>query len=157
VEMHIYEINANTSPAGLKDLYHIQDIIQQIFELKNIGKEGLRPGVMSDIDPAVLEKAVKIWQSALGQFLGRIKHLNEMIKIKFSILANEIEKHEIIQTDFIEIVETFESNHKKSIKCDLKIACVECAKRGCSSERFLTETQFFIDELLDNFIDEPQV
>ena len=157
VEMHIYEINANTSPAGLKDLYHIQDIIQQIFELKNIGKEGLRPGVMSDIDPAVLEKAVKIWQSALGQFLGRIKHLNEMIKIKFSILANEIEKHEIIQTDFIEIVETFESNHKKSIKCDLKIACVECAKRGCSSERFLAETQFFIDELLDNFIDEPQV
>jgi len=155
VEMHIYEINANTSPAGLKDLYHIQDIIQQIFELKNIGNEGLRPGVMSDIDPAVLEKAVKIWQSALGQFLGRIKHLNEMIKIKFSILASEIEKHENIQTDFIEIIETFESNHKKSIKCDLKIACVECAKRGCASERFLIETQFFIDELLDNFIDEP--
>jgi hypothetical protein len=157
VELQIYKINANTSPSGLKDLFHIQDIIQQIFDLKNIGKEGLRPGVMSDIDPELLEKAGKIWQSALGQFLGRIKHLNEMIKIKFSILAKEIEKHDNIQSDFIEIVETFESNHKKSIKCDLQIACVECPKRGCASERFLTETHFFIDELLDNFIEESHV
>jgi hypothetical protein len=154
VEKQIYEINANTTPAGLKDLSHIQDIINQIFELKNIGKEGLRPGVIKDIDPQLLEKARKIWQSALGQFLGRIKHLNEMIKIKFSLLARDVEQHENIQSDFIEIIEAFENSHKKKINCKLKIACNQCLKRGCASERFLTETQFFIDELLDNFIDE---
>jgi hypothetical protein len=153
IEMQIYDINSNTSPDKLKDLYHIQDIISQIFDLKNIGKEGLRPGVLMDIDPELLTKAGKIWQSALGQFLGRIKHLNEMIKIKFSILAKEVEKHENIQGDFVEVVETFEENHKKKIKCNLTIACNQCPKRGCASERFLTETEFFIDELLDNFID----
>ena len=157
VEMRIYDINANTTPAGLKDLSHIQDIIDQIFGLKNIGKEGLRPGVIKDIDPELLEKARKIWQSALGQFLGRIKHLNEMIKIKFSLLAREVEQHDNIQSDFVEIIETFEENHKKKINCDLQIACNQCPKRGCASERFLTETQFFIEELMDNFIDEPRV
>ncbi|MCK4753663.1 MAG: hypothetical protein KAS58_00435 [Calditrichia bacterium] len=153
VEMQIYEINADTTPGKLKDLYHIQDIIQQIYDLKNIGKEGLRPGILKDIDPELLTKAGKIWQSALGQFLGRIKHLNEMIKIKFAILAKEVEKHENIQGDFVEVVETFEENHKKKIKCNLTIACNQCLKRGCASERFLTETEFFIDELLDNFMD----
>jgi hypothetical protein len=153
IEMQIYDINADITPAKLKDLYHIQDIISQIFDLKNIGKEGLRPGVLKDIDPELLTKAEKIWQSALGQFLGRIKHLNEMIKIKFSILAKEVEKHENIQGDFVEVVETFEENHKKKIKCNLTIACNQCPKRGCASERFLTETEFFIDELLDNFIE----
>jgi hypothetical protein len=153
VEMQIYDINADITPGKLKDLYHIQDIIQQIFDLKNIGKEGLRPGVLKDIDPELLTKAGKIWQSALGQFLGRIKHLNEMIKIKFSILAKEVEKHENIQGDFVEVVQTFEENHKKKIKCNLTIACNQCPKRGCASERFLTETEFFIDELLDNFME----
>ncbi len=154
VEMQIYEINADITHSKLKDLYHIQDIIRQIFDLKNIGKEDLRPGVLKDIDPELLEKAHKIWQSALGQFLGRIKHLNEMIKIKFSILAKEVEKHDSIQRDFIEIVETFEKMHKQKINCNLKIACNQCPKRGCASERFLIETQFFIDELLDNFLEE---
>lgn len=153
VEMQIYEINADITPGKLKDLFHIQDIIQQIYDLKNIGKEGLRPGILKDIDPELLTKAGKIWQSALGQFLGRIKHLNEMIKIKFAILAKEVEKHENIQGDFVEVVETFEENHKKKIKCNLTIACNQCLKRGCASERFLTETEFFIDELLDNFIE----
>jgi hypothetical protein len=157
VETQIYEINANTTPSGLKDLSHIQDIIDQIFALRNIGKEGLRPGVIKDIDPELLEKARKIWQSALGQFLGRIKHLNEMIKIKFALLAREVEQHENIQSDFVEIIETFEENHKKKINCKLETACNQCPKRGCASERFLTETQFFIEELMDNFLEEPQV
>ncbi len=154
IEMQIYEINADTTPGKLKDLYHIQDIIKQIYDLKNIGKEGLRPGILKDIDPELLTKAGKIWQNALGQFLGRIKHLNEMIKIKFTILAKEVEKHENIQGDFVEIVETFEENHKKKIKCNLTIACNQCSKRGCASEKFLTETEFFINELLDNFIED---
>jgi hypothetical protein len=154
VELQIYNINADISPAKLKDLFHIQDIIQQIFDLKNIGKEGLRPGVMQDIDPELLKKAHKIWQSALGQFLGRIKHLNEMIKIKFSLLAKEVEKHDNVQIDFVEVVEAFEDTHKKKIKCNLKISCNQCPKRGCASERFLTETAFFIEELVDNFLEE---
>ena len=67
-------------------------------------------------------------------------------------MAREFEKHESIQNDFIEIVETFETEHKTKIDCHLTIACNQCSKRSCASERFLNETDFFIEELMDNFI-----
>lgn len=152
IELNIYEINSDISNSKIKDLQHILDMIQQVFELKDMGKEGLRPGVFSELDPDLVTRAHTIWQSALGQYLGRIKHLNEMAKIKFSILAKDYEKHENMQNDFLEVVETFEKTHKKNIECHLKIACNQCSKRNCAAERFLYETEFFIDELLDNFV-----
>jgi hypothetical protein len=152
IEMQIYHINSAISKDILEELYHIEDMIEQIFELKNFGKEGLRPGGLSGIDPELLNRAHTIWQSALGQYLGRIKHLNEMIKIKFSILAKEFEKHENLQNDFIEVVEAFEKMQKESVTCQLKVACARCVRRGCAAERFLIETDFFIKELLDNFV-----
>ncbi len=154
VEMEIYKINANVNRDGLNDLSHVADMIQNIIDLKNFGKEGLRPGVIDDIDPELLSRATTIWQSALGPFLGRIKHLNEMAKIKFSILARDFVKTETIQNDFLEVVESFEQAHKEKIDCHLKITCNQCVKRICAAERFLKETQFFIEELLDNFVQE---
>ena len=38
------------------------------------------------------------------------------------------------------------------VDCKLTIACNQCVKRSCAAERFLKETEFFIEELLDNFI-----
>ncbi len=152
IEMQIYHINSAISKDILEELYHIEDMIEQIFELKNFGKEGLRPGGLSGIDPELLNRAHTIWQSALGQYLGRIKHLNEMIKIKFSILAKEFEKHENLQNDFSEVVEAFEKMQKETVNCQLKVACTRCVRRGCAAERFLIETDFFIKELLDNFV-----
>ena len=152
IELQIYEINSDISQTKIKDLQHILDMIQQVFELKDMGKEGFRPGVLSEIDPDLVTRAHTIWQSALGQYLGRIKHLNEMVKIKFSLLAKDFEKHENMQNDFLEVVEIFETMHKKKIDCHLKMACNQCPKRNCAAERFLNETEFFIDELIDNFV-----
>ena len=152
IEMEIYTINSDISADCLEDIKYIADLIKQIISLKNFGHDGLRPGNPDDVDPDLVSKANMIWQNALGPFLGRIKHLNEMIKIKFSIMAREFEKHESIQNDFIEIVETFETEHKQKIDCKLTIACNQCSKRSCASERFLNETDFFIEELMDNFI-----
>jgi hypothetical protein len=154
IEMQIYDINSDITNNKIKDLYHIIDMIQQVFELKDMGKEGLRPGVFSDIDPDLLVRAHTIWQSTLGQYLGRIKHLNEMVKIKFSIMAKDFEKHENLQNDFLEVMETFEKMNKKNVECTLEIACNQCSKRNCAAERFLYETEFFIDELIDNFVQE---
>jgi hypothetical protein len=154
IELQIFKINSDISAAILKDLNHITDMIQQIFELRTMGKEGLRPGLFRDIDPDLLTRAHTIWQSTLGQYLGRIKHLNEMVKIKFAILAKDIDTHENLQSDFIEVVEIHEKMHKENIDCKLTIACNQCLKRNCAAERFLTETQFFIEELLDNFVPE---
>jgi len=154
IEMEIYNINANIRKEALNDLIHVADMIQHIVDLKNFGKEGLRPGVIDDIDPELLSRARTIWQSALGPFLGRIKHLNEMAKIKFAILARDFAKTDTIQNDFLEVVESFENSHKDKIDCKLKITCNQCVKRSCAAERFLVETQFFIEELLDNFLQE---
>jgi hypothetical protein len=154
IEMEIYNINANIRKEALSDLGHVADMIQHIIDLKDFGREGLRPGVIDDIDPELLTRARTIWQSALGPFLGRIKHLNEMAKIKFSIMARQFDKSETIQNDFIEVMDSFEHAHKKKIDCHLKIGCSQCVKRSCAAERFLLETQFFIEELLDNFLQE---
>jgi hypothetical protein len=152
IEMEIYNINSAITETSLKDIDHVSDMIHQIFELKDFGKEGLRSGVLRDIDPDLLNKAHTIWQSALGQFLGRIKHLNEMIKIKFSVFAKNVDKHVSIQGDFVEVVEAFEKDHKRNVNCNLKLACNQCPKRSCAAERFLKETEFFVTELIDNFV-----
>ena len=152
IEMQIYQINSAISKEVLEELNHIDDMIGQIFELKSFGKEGLRPGGLSEIDPELLNRAHTIWQSALGQYLGRIKHLNEMIKIKFSILAREFEKHENLQNDFGEVIDAFEKMQKDTVQCQLRVSCSRCVRRGCAAERFLVETDFFIKELLDNFV-----
>ncbi len=154
IQTEIYKINANVSRDALNDLTHVSDMIQHIIDLKDFGKEGLRPGIIDDIDPELLSRATTIWQSALGPFLGRVKHLNEMAKIKFSILARDFVKPEVIQNDFLEVIESFEQLHKEKIDCQLKITCNQCIKRSCAAERFLIETQFFIEELLDNFVQE---
>jgi hypothetical protein len=152
IEMEIYKINSDVSEECLEDIQYIADLTKQIMALKDFGREGMRPGGPNDVDPDLVSRANTIWQSALGPFLGRIKHLNEMIKIKFSLLAKEYEKHESIQNDFLEIVETYEQEHKDKINCQLTIACNQCVKRSCAAERFLSETDFFIEELLDNFL-----
>ena len=156
IELEIYKINSDISPDVIEDIGYIADLTKQIMYLKNFGKQGLRPGDSADIDPELINKANTIWQSALGPFLGRIKHLNEMVKIKFSILAKNFEKHGSIQNDFLEVVETYEHEHKAKIDCKLTIACNQCTKRTCAAERFLTETDFFIEELLDNFIPQKE-
>ncbi len=156
IEMEIYNINSDISPDCLEDISYIADLTKQIIALKNFGTQGMRTGEPNDIDIDLMNKANTIWQSALGPFLGRIKHLNEMVKIKFSILAQNFEKHGSIQTDFLEVVETYEQQHKDKINCKLTIACNQCSKRSCAAERFLNETDFFIEELLDNFIPQKE-
>ena len=156
IEMEIYKINSDISPDCMEDISYIADLAKQIIGLKNFGKRGMRPSDPNDFDPDLVSKANMIWQSALGPFLGRIKHLNEMIKIKFSILAKNFEKHGSIQNDFLEIVETYETEHKDKIDCKLTIACNQCSKRSCAAERFLNETDFFVEELLDNFIPQKE-
>jgi hypothetical protein len=145
-------INSDISLSTLQELQQIYDMIIQIKELQNFGIEGLRPGMIKDIDPELLNKARTIWQSALGQFLGRIKHLNEMIKVKFIKIASKDIDQKELEKDFSEVIVNAEKNHKNKIKCKLKIPCIQCNKRGCAAERFLDETEFFLEEFLDNFI-----
>ena len=150
----INSINSDTSMDTIEEIIQIYSMMHQIIELKNFGLEGLRPGLLKDLDPELRNKARTIWQSALGPFLGRIKHLNEMIKIKFFVLAADYEEKEVLQKEFKEVIESMENEHKNMIDCKLTTSCTQCRKRGCAAERFLGETEFFIQELLDNFVED---
>jgi hypothetical protein len=146
-------INADISPAMMQEIEQIHSMILQIIGLQHFGLEGLRPGLIEDIDPILLSKARTIWQSALGQFLGRIKHLHEMIRIKFmKVASKEIPTGEL-EKEYQSVCDTLEKEHKKKIDCSLTIKCENCSRRGCASERFLMESEFFISELVDNFIE----
>jgi hypothetical protein len=155
LQQNIDLINADISPNMMQEIEQIHSMILQIIGLQHFGLEGLRPGLIEDIDPVLLSKARTIWQSALGQFLGRIKHLHEMIRIKFmKVAAKEIPLGEL-EKEYQAVCDTLEKEHKSKIECTLTIRCEDCSRRGCASERFLMESEFFINELVDNFIENP--
>jgi hypothetical protein len=148
-------IEADVSPSKMMELEHVQNMIEQIIELRNFDIEGLRQGAAESLDEELLRKARRIWQSALSQYLGRIKSLNEMLKIKFRTLAPDvIDKTILLNKDFLEVFNEIEEIHKTKVMCSLPHACQVCNRRGCAAERFLTEVHFLLQELLDNFVEE---
>ena len=148
-------IEADVSPPKMMELDHVQNMIEQIIELRNFDIEGLRKGAAESLDEELLDKAKRIWQSALSQYLGRIKSLNEMLKIKFRTLAPDvIDKTILLNKDFLEVFNEIEEIHKNKVMCSLPNACQVCNRRGCAAERFLTEVHFLLQELLDNFVEE---
>lgn len=148
-------IEADVSPSKMMELEHVQNMIEQIIELKNFDIEGLRQGAAESLDEELLKKARRIWQSALSQYLGRIKSLNEMLKIKFRTLAPDvIDKTILLNKDFLEVFNEIEEIHKTRVMCSLPHTCQVCNRRGCAAERFLTEVHFLLQELLDNFVEE---
>ena len=148
-------IEADVSPSKMMELDHVQNMIEQIIELRNFDIEGLRQGAAESLDEELLRKARRIWQSALSQYLGRIKSLNEMLKIKFRTLAPDvIDKTILLNKDFLEVFNEIEEIHKNKVMCSLPHACQVCNRRGCAAERFLTEVHFLLQELLDNFVEE---
>jgi len=145
-----YDIGQKT----IKELEYIASVIDEIFELKDLGLTSLRPGTPADIESEIKTRARLIWQSAISVYLGRIKDLTEMIRKKLDKVA---QKNNIIPEFDKEIDQAgrdLEQEYKKRVPCNLKIICAVCSRRGCAAERFLTESHFFITELLDNFVDQ---
>jgi hypothetical protein len=154
-ENAISTIEADVSKEKLMELTHVQNMIEQILELRNFDIEGLRRGAAENLDKNLLMKARRIWQSALGQYLGRIKSLNDMLKVKFKKLAPDItDKTILLDKDFKEVFNDIEETHKNKVYCSLPHTCQVCISRGCAAERFLTEVHFVLQELLDNFVEE---
>jgi hypothetical protein len=140
----------DTSQKTVRELEYILSLIDEIFKLKDFGLKSLRPGSSADFESEVRSKASAIWRSAISFYLGRIKDLSEMIQKKIAKVAFENEKNNF-ELDIDTSIEEIESKYKKSIDCNLKIACAVCSRRGCAAERFLSETRFFIFKFLDNF------
>jgi len=147
-------IEADISRVRLVEIEHVHNMIEQIIELKKFDIEGLRQGAAENLDPLLLKKAQRIWQSALGQYLGRIKSLDEMLQVKLKKLAPDTtEKTSMLEKDLKDAFNEIEELHRSKIHCTLPHECQVCLKRGCAAERFLTEVHFILQELLDNFVE----
>ena len=131
------------------ELEEIQGLLQQISFMSDMdkGKEegfAVRPGE----EERVSKKVLAIWRSAISSYLGRVKELSEVLKVKYEGLTK---KNSVGVIDFQRVISQagrLEETHKKQVKCKLPIHCKDCKKRGCSSERFLRETLLWVDELL---------
>jgi hypothetical protein len=154
IDQEILRFNRDVSLESLRDVNQIHHMLLKILDLRDLGLDGLRPGLEKDMDAELLLKARTIWQSALGQFLGRIKNLNEMMREKFIRLADSQPDGNDTYIEIKEASAFLESRHKSNVHCNLSITCRECSRRGCASERFLEETEFLVHELLDNFVEE---
>lgn len=144
----------DTSQKTVKELEYILSLIEEIFNLKEFGLKSLRPGTPEDIETEIRAKAAAIWRSAISFYLGRIKDLSEMIQKKIAKIAFDQNKNLNFEMDIEATIREIETNYKKQIECNLKIACAVCSRRGCAAERFLTETRYFIKKFLDNFKDQ---
>lgn len=146
-----HDIYFDTSQKVIRELEYILSLIQEIFSLKDMGLETIRKGTPEDIESEIRMKGRIIWQSAISIFLGRIKDLAEMVRKKIIKIALEKENIQTITDDVNAAFEELEQAYKGRINCQLTIPCISCNRRGCAAERFLSECEFFISEILDNF------
>lgn len=145
----------DTGPHVTRELSYIFSLIENIFDLNELGLQSLRPGTPQDIESEVQARARTIWQSAISMYLGRIKDLAEMIRKKITKAARKTEDSAVMEKEMESASLDLEKSYKNKIQCHLSIRCQVCSRRGCAAERFLRETHFFIKEYLDNFTDEP--
>ncbi len=145
----------DVSPKTVKELEYILSLIVEIFNLRDMGLASLRPGTPEDIESEIKSRARVIWQSAISIYLGRIKDLTEMIRKKIAKTASEQYGNNEFDREMQSATKDLEASYKDKVQCNLTNTCAVCNRRGCASERFLTEGRFFIEEFIDNFL-EPE-
>ncbi len=146
----------DTGPEITRELESIFELIEDVFKLKDLGVDSIRPGTPHDIESEMRVSTVVIWQSAISIYLGRIKDLTEMIRKKIIQAADSSYDKTELERDMLNAGEDLEKSYKEKVSCTLVNSCRVCGKRGCASERFLREAHFFIKEYLENFTAEEK-
>ena len=141
----------DTGPQITHELESIFELIEDVFKLKELGVDSIRPGTPHDIESEMRVSAGVIWQSAISIYLGRIKDLTEMIRKKILQAAGSAYNKTDLERDMLNAGDDLEHSYKEKVNCKLTNSCRVCGKRGCASERFLREAHFFIKEYLENF------
>lgn len=153
-ENSINTLYKDTKKEMFTELEEIQGIVRHILDLKTFKFEEESSAASQVVDEATLSKAVMIWRSSISQYLGRIKDLEEMLRIKWTRLVADHEpakKAEAVESELYEAFAEIEGHHKEDVECKLKIPCRDCKRRGCASERFLIQIDFLISETTENF------
>lgn len=152
-ENTINALYMDTKHGLFSELDEIRSMVHYVLDLKHFRFQDEKQKE-SDVDDSLLQKAVMIWRTAISQYLGRIKDLEEMLHMKWVKWLQENEptkKPEWMEDELHGAFLEIEIMHKKEVDCKLRIPCRECKRRGCASERFLLQVDFMLEEILSNF------
>ncbi len=148
-EATISDLYGDTKHELFSEFTEIQNMIHNILDLKQLqfDKEVSKS---EPLEETVLSKVIAVWRLSISNYLGRLKDLEEMLRIKWGNAMTETQSRqamELAESELYEAFEEIETGHKESVECRLKIPCRECKRRGCASERFLLQVDFLLDEI----------
>ncbi len=145
---------AEFSPQTLKsykELEYVYELISNVlnFPGQYLMNEGYSFEDDADIYKQEYDKIYSLWKATIGQYLGRFKELDRILQHNWVLkLPLEITPSEL-QTEREQTICNLEKDYKRAVGCHLSISCRECQNRGCASERFLVQIEFFLSEVLD--------
>ena len=144
----LYFDMAESRVQEMEEVYEILLMIVDI-PLEFIDKEGYVKEENPNLYYRTLNSTRTIWRSTLGQYLGRLRELDEMIRRKWIYIISDKEQKKLLWKEMKQAIQDLETDYKKEIGCKLQISCLNCQKRPCASERYLRQAEFFLSELLD--------
>ena len=138
-------------PNTLKELNYILELLKTVerFPMETMNNEQFSEAEDPVLYDEQYQKVETLWRTTIGQYLGRLKELEEMIRSKWLIplLSNmpnrTKEIHELSMN-----LRKLEYDHKKSIDCDLTIVCRKCHNRSCASQKYLKQLELMIGKII---------
>lgn len=153
------DIYFNLDDNLLEELREVFEIVQLLLQLprEQVGAYGYR----REDDPAtfaqILHRTRTVWRATLGQYLGRLKELDEMIRRKWLHTIADRPARQKLQRDMQTAIAQLEADYKEEMNCRLTRTCRDCRKRPCAAERYLRQVEFFLGEMLDEMDDETDL
>ena len=132
----------------------LEEVYEIILVILNIPRDFVeQEGYLKKEDPQqyykILNRTRTIWRSSLGQYLGRLRELDEMVRRRWLYITAHSRQKQMLKQEFKKALDDLETGYKEEMKCKLRLSCSVCQKRPCASERYLRQVEFFLGELLD--------
>ena len=138
-------------PNTLKELNYILELIKTVeqFPLETMANEQFSKAEDPILYNEQYKKVESLWRTTIGQYLGRLKELEEILRSKWLIplLSNmpnrTKEIHELSMN-----LRKLEYDHKKTVNCELTIVCRKCHNRSCASQKYLKQLELMIRKII---------
>lgn len=144
----------------LKELNYIYELLVMIvnFPGETVKNENFAKAEDPQLYREQHHKVHSLWKATIGQYLGRLKELEEVIRDKWVVPLITGGKHRSREyQEFSRTLRQLEWDYKKAVGCELAIACRKCQNRACASERFLVQIEYLIGEIIDKLSEKPEL
>ncbi len=139
------------NPNTLKELKYIYELINLVeqFPTQTMEKEQFTEAEDPVLYNEQFQKIGTLWRTTIGQYHGRLKGLEEILRSKWLIplLSQKSNRTKEIHELSMNL-RKLEYDHKKSINCDLTIVCRKCHNRPCASQKYLGQLKLMIKKII---------